>query len=79
MLKPTVIAPQDLAQLREAMMRAQIAAMEADATRLRLFVRYGLGEHDTFDGQSGLIMRAPVDEPLRVPELAPEVPPEPHA
>jgi len=62
-MRPSVILPQDLTPLQQGVMQAQLAAQAADTIRLRLFIRYGLSEHDSFDMTTGKITyAAPVAE-----------------
>lgn len=59
---PQTIAPIDVAAVREARQRADLASKEAELTQLRVFVRYHLGIDDTFDLATGAITRATVPE-----------------
>ncbi len=75
MNQPTTLAPDDLRAVQEAATGVQLATQAADIVRLRLFVRYGLSEHDSFDLATGKITRAsggedPAVKALR--EMGPE-------
>lgn len=52
------IRPEDLAVIRDARVRADLAAKEAEIITLRAFVRYGLTDADSFDIATGAITRA---------------------
>jgi len=56
------IHPQDLAAVQIARLQAENALKTAEAAQLRLFIKYGLTEADSFDVGTGKITRAPKED-----------------
>jgi hypothetical protein len=53
-----VLSPTDAGRVREKRMAVEIALRDARIAELELFVRYGMGEEDTFNAFTGEITRA---------------------
>lgn len=58
-MNPTHVLGSDLMALDNARLNAKVGALELELAKLRLFVRYGLSDADSFDTTTGAITRAP--------------------
>ncbi len=59
--KIDTISPQDLYPVREARLPADLALRAAEVAQLKVFVKYGLTEADSFDVATGRIIRPEVE------------------
>jgi len=56
------IYPQDLAAVQIARLQAENALKMAEVAQLKVFIKYGLTEADSFDVGTGKITRAPKED-----------------
>lgn len=71
MNQTTAIAPADLLVVQGARSRAELAGKDLELVNLKLFLRYGLVEGDSYDMATGKITRAEAPAPPAAAAVAP--------